>query len=195
MLQKAFAAGVIAAVIGIQAFMSVTGFGGTWYWPFQNYAMYSRARFATDSVFDYRLRTRPCSPVEAEPVSVAAQDVGMTVYKWREELEVTGAAIRPRPNPAILAERAGFIDGLVSTLPGDWCEIEVWEGAYPNTGAAAAARRAPWRLALRWPAGAGRDPEAWRVGERITPAAPPIASLPPLSESTISSRRRSGEPQ
>lgn len=187
---KLIAIGVSAVVLGLQVCVTVLSVGD-WYWPFMTYAMYSVPRFRTDSVPDYRLVARDCDPATTKSASLGSDDVRVPVYQLREVLGHTAVLSRTVPlDTAALAAGTRYIDALVTHAPGHWCEVEIWERKYANTGDVAAAMRSPWRLALRWPLGEGSDGRGWTVGDRIAPSVPPLSSLPSLSVSTTSIKGR-----
>jgi hypothetical protein len=193
LLRKLFAAGVAGAVLGIQLIIVVFPIDAQWYWPFVTYPMYSAAHYRTDFVSDFRLRARPCAAAPASPVSLGARDMGMSEYMLREELDNVVRAATATPLDTIhLAERTAFIDALVRRIPGIWCEVEIWERRYPNTGAVTPNTfdTFPWHLSVRWPVGMGGGARGWTPGDRISPNVAPIPSLPPLSAAYLDARRQ-----
>lgn len=188
-MRKLFPIGVIIFVLGAQIVLPVVG--GAWYWPFLPYPMYSMPHYATESVPDHRVRARPCDPAGAEPVSLGAFDLGTTPYQLRDDLlHVARAAKATPPDTARLIEHTRILEALVKHAPGRWCEVEVWERAYPNTGDVASALRLPWHLAVRWPIGGSMSLAAWTTEGRIAPPVPTIPSLPPLSTMVGMGRRQ-----
>jgi hypothetical protein len=191
LLRKLFAVGVAGAVLGIQFVITILPISDEWYWPFTTYPMYSAPHYRTDSVSDVRLRARACDSTSAAPVSLGSRDVGVSEFQLRYELtEVTRAATATPLDTTRIAERTGYVDALVRHVPGRWCEVEIWERRYPNTGTVIPADSLPWRLSVRWPVGLGGGARGWTRGDRISPDVPPIPVLPPLSASRLDGQRQ-----
>ena len=147
-LPKFVAAGVCAAVLGAQLWVSlpVSKNVRSWYWPFLPYPMYGVAHTSSDSFLVPELRVAACG--SAELTTVVGQD-GLGI--WTEQLNTMLSGIARDTTGASAGHATAKLSRAIDAqFPGRYCTASVWLRVVSVADTSTHHVSAPKRLAVTW---------------------------------------------
>ena len=147
-LPKFVAAGVCAAVLGAQLWVSLPVSKDVygWYWPFLPYPMYAVAHTSSDSFLVPELRVAACG--SAELTTVVGQD-GLGI--WTEQLNTMLSGIARDTSAASAGHATAKLSRAIDAqFPGRYCTASVWLRVVSVADTSTYHVSAPMRLAAMW---------------------------------------------
>ncbi len=153
--KKAFAIGVIVAVLGIQLVLNipVRGFGGTWYWPFTDFTMYAGRMAFGDTLTVHRLRVTPCDGAAEARLATSEE---LRIWSRRLAGRLGRIAALEPGEAAGKAQESALVDlddRLQRYLGDGACSAEVWAKSAVLSRDPSGVREATWRPVLVWDVG------------------------------------------